>query len=93
MEVIDTGIGLEADALERIFRPFEQASGSITREFGGLGLGLAIAKATVDAHGGSLRVSSPGIGQGATFTVSLPCTPAAEGRLGEGLFLRNWMLA
>ena len=79
VEVSDTGIGLEADAIERIFQPFEQASASITREFGGLGLGLAIAKATVDAHGGTLRVSSPGTGQGATFTVGLPSTASAAG--------------
>ncbi len=72
VEVMDTGIGMEAEAVERIFRPFEQANVSITREFGGLGLGLAIAKATVEAHGGTLRASSPGPGQGATFTVSLP---------------------
>ncbi len=77
VEVIDTGIGLEADTIERIFRPFEQASVTITREFGGLGLGLAIAKATVDAHGGTLRVASPGLGQGATFTVSLPVPSTA----------------
>ena len=68
----DTGIGLEAEALARIFRPFEQADRSITRLFGGLGLGLAIAKGTAEAHGGELRASSPGPGQGATFTLSLP---------------------
>ena len=72
VEITDTGIGLEAEAIERIFRPFEQANVAITREFGGLGLGLAIAKATVEAHGGELRAASPGPGQGATFTVSLP---------------------
>ncbi len=80
VEVIDTGIGLEAEAAERIFNAFEQASASITREFGGLGLGLAIAKATVEAHGGTLRASSPGPGQGAAFTVNLPfaASPAAS---------------
>ncbi len=80
VEVTDTGIGMEAKALERIFDPFEQASVSITREFGGLGLGLAIAKATVEAHGGTLLASSPGPGQGATFTVSLPlaASPVAD---------------
>ncbi|MBE7210563.1 MAG: PAS domain S-box protein [Gluconacetobacter diazotrophicus] len=76
VEVTDTGIGLEAGAAERIFHPFEQASVSITRQFGGLGLGLAIAKATVEAHGGTLRASSPGPGQGATFTVRLPLAVA-----------------
>ncbi len=72
VEVTDTGIGMEAEALARIFRPFEQADASITRMFGGLGLGLAIAKGTAEAHGGELRASSPGPGQGATFTLSLP---------------------
>ena len=77
VEVTDTGIGLEPGAAERIFSPFEQASVSITRQFGGLGLGLAIAKATVEAHGGTLRADSPGLGKGATFTVRLPL--AADG--------------
>ncbi len=72
VEVTDTGIGMEAEAAERIFQPFEQANIDITRQFGGLGLGLAIAKATVEAHGGTLSASSPGPGQGATFTVCLP---------------------
>ena len=72
VEVIDSGIGLDAEATGRIFQAFEQANVEITREFGGLGLGLAIAKATVEAHGGTLRASSPGPGQGATFAVRLP---------------------
>ncbi len=78
VEVSDSGIGLGAEAAERIFQPCEQASVDITREFGGLGLGLAIAKATVEAHGGELRATSLGPGHGATFTVSLPVTVAAE---------------
>ena len=72
-----TGIGMDAEAAERIFQPFEQANIEITREYGGLGLGLAIAKATVEAHGGTLRASGPGLGQGATFTVRLPVSTAA----------------
>lgn len=78
VEVTDTGIGLDANAAERIFNPFEQASTSITRQFGGLGLGLAIAKATVEAHGGTLRASSPGPGRGATFTVRVPLSRPGE---------------
>ncbi len=77
VEVTDTGIGLEPGADERIFKPFEQADATIAGEFGGLGLGLSIAKATVEAHGGELRVSSPGRNQGATFTVSLPTGSAS----------------
>ena len=74
VEVTDSGIGMDPEAVLRIFRPFEQADANITREFGGLGLGLAIAKGTVEAHGGTLRASSPGPGQGATFTITLPTT-------------------
>ena len=70
--VTDTGIGMDAEVLGRIFHPFEQADPSITRQFGGLGLGLAIAKATVDSHDGRIQVASPGPGQGATFTIRLP---------------------
>jgi PAS domain S-box-containing protein len=78
MEVTDCGIGIEPEALGRIFESFVQANTSITREFGGLGLGLSIAKASVRAHGGDLRASSPGKGKGATFTVTLPLLPPAE---------------
>ncbi len=74
VEITDTGIGMDPEAVERVFRPFEQADVNITREFGGLGLGLAIAKGTVEAHDGTLRASSPGPGQGATFSVTLPTT-------------------
>ncbi len=70
-EVRDTGMGIEPSILERIFDAFEQGSPEITRRFGGLGLGLAIAKALVDAHGGHLHaMSDPTVG-GATFTVCL----------------------
>jgi two-component system CheB/CheR fusion protein len=70
--VRDTGIGLEKEALEAIFDAFEQASPEITREFGGLGLGLAISKLLVEMHGGSIRAQSPGPGKGATFTILFP---------------------
>ena len=72
VEVTDTGIGMAAGTLEKVFQPFEQADTSIAQRFGGLGLGLAIAKASVDAHGGTIRAASAGRGQGAKFTVSLP---------------------
>ena len=70
--ITDNGVGMDAEALERIFDPFEQANKSIARTFGGLGLGLAIAKATVEAHGGQITAASVGKDQGAIFTVSLP---------------------
>ena len=72
VEVSDNGIGIEPDALTRIFDAFAQANSAITREFGGLGLGLSISKATVEAHGGQLSVESEGRGRGATFRVELP---------------------
>lgn len=72
VDVVDTGIGFDQEAAERIFEAFTQANEFITQEFGGLGLGLAISKATIDAHGGTIRGMSPGPGLGAIFTVSLP---------------------
>jgi two-component system CheB/CheR fusion protein len=72
IEVSDSGIGIDAAVLPRIFNSFEQADGSVTRQFGGLGLGLAISRAIVEAHDGFLTATSPGLGQGATFTVKLP---------------------
>jgi two-component system CheB/CheR fusion protein len=76
-EVSDSGIGIESEALSRIFNAFEQAQRSITQQFGGLGLGLAISKALVELHGGQIEVSSEGLGKGATFRVRLPLTAPA----------------
>jgi two-component system CheB/CheR fusion protein len=72
VEISDTGIGIEPEMLPRVFDAFEQADRHITRRFGGLGLGLAVTKAIVELHGGSLTASSAGCGHGATFTVRLP---------------------
>ena len=69
--VSDTGIGIEPDKVSKIFTAFEQGQSSITRKFGGLGLGLAISKAMVLAHGGIISASSPGPNGGATFSVRL----------------------
>jgi signal transduction histidine kinase len=69
--VIDTGIGIEQEKIDKIFNAFEQGQTEITRRFGGLGLGLAISKALINAHGGKIRVQSPGKDQGATFSVEL----------------------
>ncbi len=72
VEVQDTGIGIEPAHLHRVFDAFEQGDRKITRQFGGLGLGLAISKAIAEAHRGSLKVMSEGTGSGSTFILSLP---------------------
>ncbi|MEP6604205.1 MAG: hybrid sensor histidine kinase/response regulator, partial [Spartobacteria bacterium] len=79
VRVTDSGIGIEADKIDKIFNAFEQGQSSITRRFGGLGLGLAISKAMVDAHGGKIRVESAGKDKGSTFTLTLRtvASPAA----------------
>jgi PAS domain S-box-containing protein len=71
VEVRDSGIGIAPEMLPRIFDAFEQGEG-ITRQFGGLGLGLAISKALIELHGGSIRVTSDGHGTGATFSIEIP---------------------
>jgi len=71
VRIIDTGIGIEKEAIDKIFNAFEQGQAEITRRFGGLGLGLAISKALIDAHDGKIRVQSPGKDQGSTFSVEL----------------------
>ena len=72
VEVSDTGLGFTPEAADRIFQPFEQEGRGGDHQAGGLGLGLAIARAIVDLHGGAIRAGSPGAGLGATFTVELP---------------------
>ena len=76
VEVNDSGMGIEAEALPTLFNAFEQGERSITRQFGGLGLGLTISKALVEMHGGSVEVRSEGKDKGATFCVRLPLIAA-----------------
>jgi len=70
--VSDTGRGIAADFLPYVFERFRQADATFSREHGGLGLGLAIAKELTELHGGTLSASSGGLDQGSTFTVKLP---------------------
>ncbi|MBE9230662.1 PAS domain-containing protein [Cuspidothrix issatschenkoi LEGE 03284] len=72
IEVKDTGKGISPDFLPYVFERFRQADGSRTKSNPGLGLGLAIVRHLVELHGGTMAVSSPGEGQGTTFTVRLP---------------------
>jgi PAS domain S-box-containing protein len=72
IQVVDSGIGLSSDFIPHVFDPFYQADSTLARPFGGLGLGLAIARHLVELHGGTVHADSPGEGQGATFTIELP---------------------
>lgn len=78
IEVRDTGRGIKAEFLPRLFTRFAQADGSATRGHGGLGLGLSIVRHLVEMHGGTVTAESPGEGKGATFKVHLPCTQNAQ---------------
>jgi PAS domain S-box-containing protein len=80
IEVSDTGIGIPADAFSRIFSPFEQGDSSIHPRYGGLGLGLSIARTLTKAHGGSLDVESKGRGQGAKFTARFQIDDSVSGK-------------
>ncbi|HJQ33597.1 MAG TPA: ATP-binding protein [Pyrinomonadaceae bacterium] len=73
--VSDDGAGIPADFLPYVFDRFRQADQRISRQHGGLGLGLAIVRHLVELHGGTVRAESPGEGRGATFTVQLPIAP------------------
>ena len=64
--------GSTPEVLPKIFDAFEQGDAGVTRKFGGLGLGLAISKALMELHGGSIRVESLGVGEGCTVTIELP---------------------
>ena len=73
--IADTGHGIDAEFIPHLFKRFSQADTSITRRFGGLGLGLAIARHLVELHGGTVAAASDGRDRGATFTVRLPAAP------------------
>ena len=75
VEVRDTGIGIPPDKLLRVFDRFKQVDGTVKRRFGGAGVGLAVARQIVEAHGGHIWAESQGPGQGSTFHLALPTAP------------------
>ena len=77
VHVRDTGVGIAPAVLPHIFERFRQGDAGPTREFGGLGLGLAIVRHLAEAHGGTVRAESDGRSKGSTFTVALPLAPRA----------------
>jgi signal transduction histidine kinase len=78
VELSDQGIGISAELMPRLFDLFEQGDRAIDRSQGGLGLGLTIAKSLCELHGGAISATSPGLGQGSTFTVTLPRAARVE---------------
>lgn len=78
IEVRDTGEGITRETLPHIFERFRQGESGTTRRHGGLGLGLALVKHLVEAHGGTVIADSPGPGAGTVFTVTLPLIAHAE---------------
>ena len=77
LTVTDTGIGMEAGDIDRMFDMFSQAPEALDRASGGLGIGLALARSIVEMHGGWIRASSPGFGKGSQFKVGIPYRRAA----------------
>ena len=82
-EITDTGIGIEPQRLDSLFQPFEQADPSVSRQFGGLGLGLAISKRLVDLHHGRIEAESRGRSFGATFKIVLDSLPQGAAAIGR----------
>ena len=78
IRIQDTGIGIAADQLARIFGMFAQVDASLERAQGGLGLGLTLVKSLIEAHGGSVEARSAGLGKGSEFAVRLPILDAAS---------------
>lgn len=81
IDISDTGIGVEAHMLDKIFDLFMQVDNSIDRSQGGLGIGLSVVKTIIQMHGGTIAAKSPGLGQGATFSLRIPIMPYQESGL------------
>jgi PAS domain S-box-containing protein len=88
VEVVDTGFGIDAESLPRIFDAFNQGDAAISRRFGGLGLGLTISRSVIELLGGTLTASSEGRDHGSTFRIELPAaataSPDSNGRTDDG---------
>jgi CheY-like chemotaxis protein/anti-sigma regulatory factor (Ser/Thr protein kinase) len=78
IQIRDSGIGIPPEVLPKIFDAFEQGDANITRQFGGMGLGLSISKALVEMHHGTIHAETGGADRGSTFTVELPLLMAHE---------------
>lgn len=85
INIHDTGSGISPDFMPYVFDRFRQADASLSRQHGGLGVGLAIVKQLVELHGGTVRAESAGVGKGSSFIVALPL-PAASDRGGDEPF-------
>ncbi|MDX2212323.1 MAG: ATP-binding protein [Oculatellaceae cyanobacterium bins.114] len=85
IQIEDTGRGISPEFLPHIFERFQQQDTSTARQFGGLGLGLAISRQLVELHGGTITAVSAGEGQGATFTVQLPLMHSLPQSISSGL--------
>ncbi len=83
LRVLDTGMGIEAEVLRRLFQPFMQADTTLDRTRGGLGLGLALVKGLVEMHGGEVCAHSAGPGQGSEFVVEVPLDATAVTEAGS----------
>ncbi len=89
IRVIDSGIGIDPAVLPRVFDAFWQAEAGTTRRFGGLGLGLAVARTLVELHGGRIEARSEGLDRGATFEIRLPVSPVSASGGPEPLALQR----
>ncbi len=85
IKVKDSGRGIDTDFLPYVFDRFRQEDSTLTRSYGGLGLGLSIVKSITDAHGGDVSVYSDGKGKGTEFTVSIPISPRSESLVSNGV--------
>jgi signal transduction histidine kinase len=92
VDIKDNGVGIEPDRLPMIFAAFEQGGEDVTQTFGGLGLGLSICGALIEAHGGTVTASSEGHDKGALFTVRLPLRPATNAVPGSSIIGSSQML-